>query len=249
MRHRFKPLGLVLIVGAAAAPAIAQSDIDPTNKRSWQENCGWMNWRDANGGAQGVRDQMTFLSGFIWCENIGWINVGDGTPGGGASYTNASGKRIKVEPLTDEDRFTIVRWIDLGCPIDLDYDSAHPDVRHFGWMLDDNRPTLTLTAPHAGANASLNRIVIGAYDYYTGLDMESLTVTADFPVNDTKPGENLAAKFKPLSQGVWELKLAQAINELPQANINVSVKDKQGNVSRIERTFAVGTPKLSAANR
>jgi hypothetical protein len=28
-----------------------------------------------------------------------------------------------------------------------------------------------------------------------------------------------------------------------------SIKDKQGNVSRIERTFAVGTAKLPAANR
>ena len=35
-------------------------------------------------------------------------------------------QKIKVAPLSDEDRRTIVRWIDLGCPIDLDYDPAHP---------------------------------------------------------------------------------------------------------------------------
>ena len=29
-------------------------------------------------------------------------------------------KAGKVAPLTDEDRRTLVRWIDLGCPIDLD---------------------------------------------------------------------------------------------------------------------------------
>ena len=51
-------------------------------------------------------------------------------------------KAGKVQPLTDEDRRTIVRWIDLGCPIDLDYDPAHPDKRGLGWMLDENRPTL-----------------------------------------------------------------------------------------------------------
>ena len=33
-------------------------------------------------------------------------------------------KAGKVQPLTDEDRRTICRWIDLGCPIDLDYDAA-----------------------------------------------------------------------------------------------------------------------------
>ena len=32
----------------------------------------------------------------------------------------------KVKPLTDEDRRTIVRWIDLGCPIDLDFDPRRP---------------------------------------------------------------------------------------------------------------------------
>ena len=43
----------------------------------------------------------------------------------------------KVQPLTDEDRRTIVRWIDLGCPIDFDYNPAQPQRRGFGWMGDD----------------------------------------------------------------------------------------------------------------
>jgi hypothetical protein len=63
-------------------------------------------------------------------------------------------KKIKVAPLSDEDRRILVRWIDLGCPIDWAYDPAQPDQRGNGWMLDDQRPTLTLTSPHAGANAS-----------------------------------------------------------------------------------------------
>jgi len=155
------------------------------------------------------------------------------------TYTNAAGQRIKVEPLTDEDRFTIVRWIDLGCPIDLDYDHAHSDARGFGWMLDDNRPILTLTSPRTGANTSLDRILIGMHDYYTGLAPESFTVTADFAVNGVKPGENIAPKFRPLSQGVWELKLTKPLKDLPRATIVVAVKDKQGNLSRIERTFTV----------
>jgi len=162
-------------------------------------------------------------------------------------YKTPDGRTIKVAPLTDEDRFTIVRWIDLGCPIDLDYDPQHPDERHFGWMLDDNRPILTLTLPRAGANTSLDRILIGAHDYYTGLDMESFTVTADFAVNDIKLGENLAPIFKPLSHGVWELRLAKPIKDLPRAAVVVSVKDKQGNLSRIERKFTVQSPPLRAA--
>ncbi len=34
----------------------------------------------------------------------------------------------KVQPLSDEDRLTLVRWIDLGCPIDLTFDPEHPDA-------------------------------------------------------------------------------------------------------------------------
>src|SRR5262249_54483724 len=66
------------------------------------------------------------------------------------TYAGPDGKKIKVAPLNDEDRLTLVRWIDLGCPIDLDYNPAKPEERGYGWMLDDNRPTLTMTYPRPG---------------------------------------------------------------------------------------------------
>src|SRR5262249_32879882 len=36
-------------------------------------------------------------------------------------------KAGKVKALSDEDRLTLVRWIDLGCPIDLTYDPKAPE--------------------------------------------------------------------------------------------------------------------------
>ena len=36
-----------------------------------------------------------------------------------------------MQPLTGEDRRTLIRWIDLGCPVDLDYDPRHPERRGF----------------------------------------------------------------------------------------------------------------------
>ncbi len=164
-------------------------------------------------------------------------------------FKGPNGQLIKVAPLTEEDRFTFVRWIDLGCPIDLDYDPRQPDRRGFGWMLDDNRPILTLTTPHAGANSSLEDVLIGLHDYYTGLDMESFSVTADFPLNGFAPGQNLAAGFRQEPQGVWELKLASPIKELAHGTLTVSIKDRQGNTSRLERTFSVGGEQLSASNK
>jgi hypothetical protein len=151
-------------------------------------------------------------------------------------------KSGKVASLTDEDRRTLVRWIDLGCPIDLDYDPDHPDRRGEGWMADDNRPILTVTFPRAGRNEEFSRILVGMYDYYTGLDMDSFTVVANFVIDSTPAETNLAPKFTPKTQVVWELKLAKPITELAKGKLTVSVKDRQGNLSRIDRTLSVGLP-------
>lgn len=151
----------------------------------------------------------------------------------------AAVKSGKVQPLSDEDRRTIVRWIDLGCPIDLAYDPAHPERRGDGWLLDDQRPTLTMTEPAAGANSHFDRILIGMHDYNTGLDMDSVSLTADFPIAGQQPGSNLADRMQPSSPGVWELKLDKPITSLARGTIKVSVKDRQGNITSIERTFSI----------
>jgi hypothetical protein len=150
------------------------------------------------------------------------------------------GKKVQVAPLTDEDRRTILRWIDLGCPIDRAFGPKEPAQAGDGWMLDDQRPTLTVTYPRAGANGPLPRILVGMHDYYTGLDPESFSVVADFPIDGLAAGEELAKKFRPLPGSRWELTLARPITELPRGKLTVSVRDRQGNTSRVERAFTVG---------
>jgi hypothetical protein len=145
-----------------------------------------------------------------------------------------------AKPLSDDEKRTIARWIDLGCPIDLDYDPKNPERTGRGWMLDEQRPTLTLTYPLPGKNAELSRVVVGMHDYGTSLNAESFRVTADCALDGVPAGENLAAKFKPTSQGVWEWKLGTPLAELKTGTLTVSVADKQGNVTKIERTFSVG---------
>jgi hypothetical protein len=156
------------------------------------------------------------------------------------AYTAPDGKKIKAAPLTAEDKRTLVRWIDLGCPIDLDYDKVEPDRRGFGWMCDDNRPVLTVTCPQPGINESLTRILVGMWDYYSGLDTYNFWVVADFPVDGAAPGVDLASRFKALAPGVWELKFAEPLAPRPKCKLTVSIRDRQGNVSRIERSFSVG---------
>jgi hypothetical protein len=148
-------------------------------------------------------------------------------------------KAGKVAPLTDEDRRTLVRWIDLGCPIDHDFDPKLPERRGQGWMLDDQRPTLSLAFPQVGVNPPLTRILVGMFDYGTGLDQESFQVVADFALDGASAGENLAQMFKPKSDAVWELTLTKPLASLDQGRLTVSIRDRQGNTSRIERTFSV----------
>src|SRR5205823_4016259 len=123
------------------------------------------------------------------------------------------------------------------------FDPKDPRKRGRGWMLDDQRPTLTLTHPKAGVNDSVTRLLVGMYDYDTGLNPDSFTVVADFPVDGVPAGENLATRFKALPDSRWELTLSRPVKELSRGKLTVAVKDRQGNSTRIERTFSVGVGK------
>jgi hypothetical protein len=119
-------------------------------------------------------------------------------------------KAGKVKPLTEEDKRTLTRWIDLGCPIDLD--------PKYGWHLDDQRPTLAVAVTPTAVR-------VGMHDYGTGLEPESFAA-----VHDGKP---LTDQFKAVGDGVWELPLAKPLT----GTLHVRVKDKQGNVTRVAKTI------------
>jgi hypothetical protein len=160
------------------------------------------------------------------------------------TYKAPDGRTIKVPPLSDEDKLTIARWIDIGCPIDLDYVPDNPSHRGGGWMLDEGRPTLTLASPAAGANSqALSTVLIGMHDYYTGLAMDNFEVTADFAIDGVAAGENLASKFERLPGSRWELKLKKPITSLADGTITISIQDRQGNTARIDRRFSVNAAK------
>ena len=107
-----------------------------------------------------------------------------------------------------------------------------PQSRGYGWMLDDQRPTLTLTYPAAGANA--------AADAHPGRHARLL----HRPGPGQLPGDGRLRrrrrrrrrrtwrrKFKPTADGVWELTLAKPLTDLPRGKLTVSVKDRQGNLT------------------
>ncbi len=97
---------------------------------------------------------------------------------------------------------------------------------------------MTLTYPHAGRNEKFDRILIGMHDYSTGIDAESFAVTADFEIDGVAAGENLASRFEPRGEGVWELRLRAPVAELPKGVMDVSVKDREGNIAQIRRRIS-----------
>ncbi|MDA0589600.1 MAG: hypothetical protein O2820_15805 [Planctomycetota bacterium] len=141
-----------------------------------------------------------------------------------------------VPALTAEEKLTIARWIDLGCPI-----SRAAGEEGQGWFLDELRPTLTLTSPRRGDNGPIGKIILGAHDYYSGLEEKSLLVTADFEIDGLAAGQNLAARFEKSHDGVFEWKLKQPLTSLRQGTLTVSVKDRQGNTAQVIRTISIKT--------
>jgi hypothetical protein len=103
------------------------------------------------------------------------------------------------DQISSAELMTIARWIDLGAPIDTGG----------GWFVDDLRPTL-----HVKLDS--NVVHIGAFDYYSGLDPNSLQVMID--------GQDVTANLKKSGGFVWEMSLSGTEKELV-----ASVSDNQGN--------------------
>lgn len=155
------------------------------------------------------------------------------------TYVGPDGRQVHVPALTDEERLTFARWVDLGCPIDVAPPPATPAEQERGWFADDLRPTLTIASPKAGENAAVDRIVIGAFDYGSGVDEASLRVVASETIVGAAADEDLAARFVITSPGVWTLLLGKPLACDGDCAITVTVADKAGNVMRQERTFSV----------
>ncbi|MEW6160702.1 MAG: hypothetical protein AB1813_25000 [Verrucomicrobiota bacterium] len=132
-----------------------------------------------------------------------------------------------VPPLTEDEKMTFVRWIDLGCPINLDEFGPNRD---FGWFLDDNRPALMVSSPQANRNAQpLSEIRVGVADAYSGIQPDSLSIKADFTVNGLPAGTELAGRGTWVDGGIYSVPIDPPLAQLDRSNVTVSVRDRQGN--------------------
>jgi hypothetical protein len=123
-----------------AGVVTGETDIDPVDKFGWGENIGFLNFRDANGGQDGVEVGETYLMGYIWSENTGWINVGDGSPADGVRYANTNGS-------------------DFGVNLDENGDlHGYAWGENIGWINFDTRPTQGPNGQQARLDTCGNRL-------------------------------------------------------------------------------------------
>ena len=144
-----------------------------------------------------------------------------------------------VPPLSEDEKMTIARWIDLGASI-----TRQGDASYHGYYADELKPTLTVSSPRSGSNAHpVDEIRIGMFDAYSGIDRSSLSVVADVAINGHSAGTELAAGFIETSPGVWTLSVSPPLAYTSSARLAVSVRDNAGNVSRVERSFGILRPR------
>jgi len=136
-----------------------------------------------------------------------------------------------VPELSEDEKMLIARWIDLGCPINLGA---------YGWFLDDLRPTLTVSRPRPNRNAQpLSEIRVGFADANSGINSNSISIKADFPVNGLESGEELKSLGSIVNEGVFVIPLTTPIINMATGHITAIVYDNQTNRNEVAVRFWV----------
>ncbi len=138
-----------------------------------------------------------------------------------------------VPALSIDEKMTIARWIDLGCPINNGDDGATP----YGWFLDEVRPTLHLQSPHDDEPwETLGDIVIGIADANSGIEPGSLSVRLNFVVDGHEAGSELAGLAEEIGDGIYRIVVATPADVPADGKLEISVRDRQGNTTWVQRS-------------
>jgi hypothetical protein len=131
-------------------------------------------------------------------------------------------------PLSNDEKTMFARWIDLGCPIN----TGTGDDANYGWFLDELRPTLTVSSPRPNQiRGPLTEIRVGFADADSGVNVGSLSITADFEVNGAPAGSELKAQGTFVAPGVYSIPLRTPITSLSIQHLTASIAANQGNTN------------------
>ncbi|HXC51384.1 MAG TPA: hypothetical protein VN634_10905 [Candidatus Limnocylindrales bacterium] len=137
-----------------------------------------------------------------------------------------------VPALTIDEKMTIARWIDLGCPIN----NGDGGATAYGWFLDEIRPTLEVSVPREGRSMdNLTELVIGIADANSGIEPGSLSVVANFALAGRGAGAELADLATGIGEGIWRIALGAPAAVPEDGEIRFEVRDRQGNTTWVTR--------------
>ncbi len=126
-----------------------------------------------------------------------------------------------VPALSEDEKMLVARWIDLGCPL---------NDGPYGWFLDDLKPTLTVSRPRQNENNDvLREIRVGFADANSGINTNSLSVTADFFVNGIAAGNELKGLGAFVGDGIFSIPIDPPIVNMAAAHVTASILDTQTN--------------------
>ena len=145
--------------------------------------------------------------------------------------------------LSMAEKMAFARWIDLGAPIDLSVIRGNPGL---GWFLDDLKPTLTISSPRINYNPNpVDYIRLGVADAYTGIDLNTLSITANFSVNGRAADSELSDLAINTSAGIYQINLDQPVPvDQVERHIRAEVADNEGNIKRVDVRFYTANPDL-----
>jgi hypothetical protein len=178
------------------------------------------------------QSRQSLLLWKIWGARLDGRSNGDRPDDLDFTATAAHPAGVGVPGMTNEEKLTLARWVDLGAPIDL----GTP----WGYLEDDLRPTLVLRPSLQAARAAggFDTLEIAAFDVESGVVPASLTVTCNLRLGTFAPGANLAAGRSLNPEGaVLRLRLPRRVTLAERAVFTVSVRDAAGHTSRIIRSY------------
>jgi len=260
---------LTLVPGTQGRPALpgdyARLAADPNATWGYPPVTGNRTWRQTNA-SRYVRMQQSRRSLLIWKifgrRLDGWLNSDhptESTPGVAATLPPGADRNAAdldytgtampppgsaVPGLSADEKMNFARWVDLGCPIKVGHLES-PQAGALGWFLDENRPTLAVSSPRPNLNAGpLREIRLGLADAYTGVNVASLSVKADFAVNGRAAGAELADLATAVAPGVFTIPLSPPLPRLAPSHLIASIADGQGNVTRTDVRFSIAPDAL-----
>jgi hypothetical protein len=155
-----------------------------------------------------------------------------------------------IMALSDKEKRSIARWVDLGGPIDF------PQTDGFGYTDDSQLPIINLASPSNGINSVNKEIMIGFHDTKSGIDWKSL-VLKYYSVEDSikfsksnslmktisslrKRDVYINQKTQINSKGVLKLPLASlGLSKQKEYILEVTIKDTVGNRNIATTRFSI----------